>query len=219
MKTTFNKVKHMQQQWQETGLEQINPMLAPTAKENVEAHLLPIEHQYLRGDFTLQDIAGHLDKSLVEVTQSLRPLVEKGTLAFQTLPDLALPTVQYGAFSSSIAQQPVEVRATQPIPQGTRSTAEQPLVACIDDSPVLAYSLKKTLASAGYRVLTIQEPMRGFSQLIEHKPNLILLDLLLPNADGYSICKFLRDTPVFEKSPAWALESSTRDSQLRLKSF
>jgi len=50
-------------------------------------------------------------------------------------------------------------------------------------------------------VLSIPEPMRGFSQLIEHKPDLILLDLLLPNADGYSICKFLRETPVFKKTP------------------
>ena len=66
---------------------------------------------------------------------------------------------------------------------------------------MLAHGLKKILATAGYDVLIIQEPMRGFSLLIEHKPDLILLDLMLPNADGYSICKFLRDTPVFEKTP------------------
>ncbi|NJR66627.1 MAG: response regulator, partial [Leptolyngbyaceae cyanobacterium CRU_2_3] len=77
----------------------------------------------------------------------------------------------------------------------------QPLIACIDDSPVLIYTLRKTLVSAGYRVMSILEPMRGFSQLIENKPDLILLDLLLPNADGYSVCKFLRDTPVFKETP------------------
>jgi chemotaxis family two-component system response regulator PixG len=43
--------------------------------------------------------------------------------------------------------------------------------------------------------------MRGFTQLIEQKPDLILLDLQLPNVDGYSVCKFLRDSSVFEKTP------------------
>ena len=86
-------------------------------------------------------------------------------------------------------------------PESAPSTSEQPVIACIDDSPVLAHSLKKILVSAGYRVLIIQEPMRGFSELIEHKPSLILLDLQLPNADGYSVCKFLRETPVFKDTP------------------
>ena len=43
--------------------------------------------------------------------------------------------------------------------------------------------------------------MAGFGTLIEHKPDLILLDLNMPNANGYSVCKFLRETPVFGKTP------------------
>ena len=95
------------------------------------------------------------------------------------------------------------LRTTQPTspPSATFSSKEPPLIACIDDSPVLAHSLKKIIVPAGYRMLSIQEPMRGFAELIEHRPSLILLDLLLPNADGYSVCKFLRDTPVFAKTP------------------
>jgi chemotaxis family two-component system response regulator PixG len=65
---------------------------------------------------------------------------------------------------------------------------------------------------AGYQVLIIPEPMRGFSQLLEHKPELILLDLHLPNADGYSICKFLRETPLFKKTPIIIL--TARNTQL-----
>ena len=91
-------------------------------------------------------------------------------------------------------------RTTQPTASTVASSAV-PLIACIDDSPVLTLSLKRILTSAGYRTLSIPEPMRGFSKLIEHRPNLILLDLMLPNADGYSICKFLRETPVFEDTP------------------
>ncbi|MEM9906962.1 MAG: response regulator, partial [Cyanobacteria bacterium P01_D01_bin.44] len=88
-----------------------------------------------------------------------------------------------------------------PPPTSPAADRSQPLIACIDDSPVLAHNLRKILESAGYPMISIQEPMRGFSMLIEHRPDLILLDLNLPNADGYSICKFLRDSPVFEKTP------------------
>ena len=75
---------------------------------------------------------------------------------------------------------------------------------------MLAHRLKQILFSAGYHPLIIQEPMRGFSQLIEHKPSLILLDLMLPNADGYSVCKFLRETPAFKKTPIIVLTGQSK---------
>jgi chemotaxis family two-component system response regulator PixG len=60
--------------------------------------------------------------------------------------------------------------------------------------------------------------MRGFSQLIEHKPDLILLDLHLPNADGYSICKFLRETSAFKKTPIIILTAkNTQIDRFRAK--
>ena len=79
--------------------------------------------------------------------------------------------------------------------------APKNIIACIEDSPVIIHTLRRILVPAGFQMISIPEPMRGFTQLIEYKPDLILLDLLLPNADGYSICNFLRNTPVFAKTP------------------
>lgn len=212
MKMTLNKVELMWQQWQQAGLAQISPTLSPTLTKTVEARFLPIDQQYLSGDFTLWDIAGQRNQSVVEAAKSLLPLLKDKILEFRSIPDLPIPTTQPTPVPkpqsrtqprptpSSRIQQPLAKSITSK-PRLASPVHGQPVIACIDDSPVLAHSLKKILVGAGYRVLTIQEPMRGFSQLIEHKPSLILLDLLLPNADGYSICKFLRDTPVFEKTP------------------
>ncbi|NET33389.1 MAG: response regulator [Cyanothece sp. SIO1E1] len=205
MQMTLGAVKKMQQQWQDAGLEQLSPTLSPVLKNTAETQSLPVANQYLKGNFTLWDIARQLDKSLIEIVQFLLPSFKQGILEFKPISDLSLPMGQSLVTPPLTAQQPVGSRATQLKSQlksqFTSSADQQPLIACIDDSPVLAYSLKKILVPAGYRMLSIQEPMRGFSQLIEHKPSLLLLDLLLPNADGYSICKFLRDTPVFEKTP------------------
>ena len=149
-------------------------------------------------------------------------------MEFQTIPDVSLPAAPAVVRSTATVQvpnavtvspspsrvvssrqvisplltvrEPVKIDARQPNSQTTPIKGKA-TIACIDDSPVLAHTLKKILVSAGYEVLIIQEPMRGFTQLIEHQPSLILLDLMLPNADGYSVCKFLRDTPIFEKTP------------------
>ncbi|MBW4480673.1 MAG: response regulator [Tolypothrix brevis GSE-NOS-MK-07-07A] len=189
--SVVNKATKMQQKWQDAGLGNINPTLAPVLKPGVEPQTLPIFQKYLNSQFTLWDIALEQEKSVTEVTLSLIPWVEKGMLEFQNIPDLQMPAVK----------QTVAATLPQLTTQPPNFAEKQPLIACIDDSPVLAYTLKKILLPAGYQILSIPEPMRGFSQLIEHKPDLILLDLLLPNADGYSICKFLRDTPLFKDTP------------------
>ncbi len=189
--SVVNKATNMQQKWQAAGLGHLSPTLAPILKPGVEPQALPVWEKYLNNHFTLWDIALEQEKSVTEVTLSLIPWVEKGMLEFQNIPDLLVPTVK-----QTVAPKLPELKI-----QPTTSAQKQFLIACIDDSPVLAHTLKKILIPAGYQMLSIPEPMRGFAELIEHKPDLILLDLLLPNADGYSICKFLRDTPIFKNTP------------------
>jgi chemotaxis family two-component system response regulator PixG len=202
IQTLLNNTVQMEQKWQAAGLDHLSPTLAPTLRQGANPQLLPVAGSYLNGQFTLWDIALQLHKSVAEVTRSLIPSVEKGILQFQEISDLPVPTVK-----QPIAAKPPQLETT-----ALESTQTQPLIACIEDSPVLAHTLKKILMPAGYQVLIIPEPMRGFSQLIEHKPDLILLDLHLPNADGYSICKFLRETPLFKKTPIIIL--TARNTQL-----
>jgi two-component system, chemotaxis family, response regulator PixG len=202
IQTLLNNTVQMQQKWQATGLDHLSPTLAPTLRQGADPQLLPVSDSYLNGQFTLWDIALQLHQSVPEVTRSLIPFVEKGILQFQEISDLPVPTIK-----QPIAAKPSQLEAT-----ALESTQRQPVIACIEDSPVLAHTLKKILMPAGYEVLIIPEPMRGFSQLIEHKPDLILLDLHLPNADGYSICKFLRETPVFKNTPIIIL--TARNTQL-----
>ncbi|WP_026735987.1 response regulator [Fischerella sp. PCC 9605] len=198
------------QKWQAAGLGHLSPTLAPVLKPTVDFQELPVlEKKYFKNKFALWDIALEQEKSVTELTLSLIPWFEKGVLEFQNIPDLPLPNVKQ------------TVVTTYPLSESkpVTSVQKQPLIACIDDSPVLAYTLRKILMPSGYQMLSIPEPMRGFSQLIEHKPDLILLDLLLPNADGYSICKFLRDTPVFRNTPIIILtERNTQIDRARAMS-
>ncbi|MEM1251032.1 MAG: response regulator [Cyanobacteria bacterium P01_H01_bin.21] len=226
----FNKVKGLQKGWQINMLpEDIVPTLSPTLMKPVDPQGLSIPHQYITGKYTLWDIATTLEKPLEDIVRLLLPLTQDGILEFKDIPDLPLLDVQLAPqHSPSVMPENLKVVATPPSLMAVPSTVisakpakptsslvtgttskttvsapdkNQPLIACIDDSPVLAHSLKKILATGGYRTLIIQEPMQGFSQLIEHMPSLILLDVMLPHTDGYNICRFLRDTPVFKNTP------------------
>lgn len=196
IQTILGTVTQMHQQWETSGLNHLYPTLAPILQEEVDGREWPIDSKYLNGKSTLWDIAMERNKSIIDVTQALTNWEKQGIIKFKEVPDLILPTNNNHFLNNSdVADK------KQPDTQPTQLKTKTPLIACIDDSPVLTLTLRKILAPNGYQVLSIPEPMRGFSQLIEHKPDLILLDLLLPNADGYSICKFLRETPVFKKTP------------------
>ena len=219
MKTLLSRASKIQQEWQSANLSHLSPNLSPTLRQGADPEKLPVSRQYLTGESTLWDIALQLKKTVAVVTQALTPLAEKNILNFQKIPDLSTPIVNKTPHLSIATVKPAATvkQASNSLvsPIRTGATAfclsggaeprkvihKQPIIACIDDSPVITHTLRRILVPAGYQMISIQEPMRGFAQLIEYKPDLILLDLLLPNADGYSICNFLRNTPVFAKTP------------------
>jgi DNA-binding response OmpR family regulator len=70
----------------------------------------------------------------------------------------------------------------------------------IEDDNSISLGLKDNLESEGYYAITESDGLEGYKMVIKEKPDLILLDLNLPNKDGMSICKDLRtnniNTPI-----------------------
>ncbi|MEO0647606.1 MAG: response regulator [Cyanobacteria bacterium J06650_10] len=209
----LSKAERIAQSWKASPLGHLSLSATPIASVPGALGVLAIPSQCLEGGMTLWDILASHVSSLGKLTQLLLPLVESQKVTFQLLLDLPLPFEKPSAARLAVPQAARDLASSATTAQRSPSssfassaqpataTGKAPLIACIDDSPVLTLSLKKILTSAGYRTLSIPEPMRGFSKLIEYQPDLILLDLMLPNADGYSVCKFLRETPAFAKTP------------------
>jgi len=190
----------MRQQWVAAGLGKLYPTLVPSLKQQVPPEAFSGMAKYLNGQFTLWDIATHMGKPVLLVTRALIPLAKKGLLQLQTIPDLPVPIVKKTTVTESVAI--AAIASAQ-----TKRASREALIACIDDNPVVFITLKKILMPAGYRMLEITDPMRGISQLAERKPDLIFLDLLMPNTSGYNVCNFLRNTPMFAKTPIIILTS------------
>lgn len=65
-------------------------------------------------------------------------------------------------------------------------------VLVIEDDTALAKFLKSLLESVGYHVHTEESGAPALTYAAEHRPHLVILDLRLPDIDGYQVCRQLR---------------------------
>jgi len=192
------RVLHQSQQlwkdWKDLELGAVNPHMAPVLRQTslgdssavppIPANLSP----YLNGKHTLWDVACYVRRPVTTITRFLLPWVQRGAIALEEISDLPTPVLSRSA--SSIPIEPYK-----------------PLIACVDDSPTVGQVMSSLLTSAGYRVIVIQEPLAGIGILNQHKPDLIFLDLMMPETSGYNLCTFLRGTPAFRNTPIIILTS------------
>src|SRR5256714_8159648 len=62
----------------------------------------------------------------------------------------------------------------------------------IEDELPMRTALKDCLEAEGYRVLTAVEGQSGLERALKEKPDLLLLDIMLPKLDGFAVCAELR---------------------------
>lgn len=65
-----------------------------------------------------------------------------------------------------------------------------------DDSPTIVAILQEVLQKEGYSVITAADGQETLGKVRTEKPDLIILDLMLPKIDGYKVCAMLK----FDKS-------------------
>jgi two-component system, OmpR family, KDP operon response regulator KdpE len=66
-------------------------------------------------------------------------------------------------------------------------------VLVIDDEPQLRRLLYATLAAEGFRVIEAENARRGLIEAASHKPDLVILDLGLPDAEGHTVVRGIRE--------------------------
>ncbi|MHC4470398.1 MAG: response regulator transcription factor, partial [Planctomycetota bacterium] len=62
----------------------------------------------------------------------------------------------------------------------------------IEDDPSILLGLRKNLEYEGYRVLVARDGEEGLEMAFDARPDLILLDIMLPHVNGFEICKAVR---------------------------
>lgn len=82
-------------------------------------------------------------------------------------------------------------------------------IACIDDSPTVLQAIHSYLDDRIFTVLMINNPVSALMQIVRSKPDLILLDVTMPNLDGYELCSLLRRHPNFKQTPVIMVTGNT----------
>jgi DNA-binding response OmpR family regulator len=62
----------------------------------------------------------------------------------------------------------------------------------VDDEPNILLSLDFLFKKKGYEVFIARNGSEAKELLIQHKPNITLLDVMMPEVDGYEVCSFIR---------------------------
>lgn len=91
--------------------------------------------------------------------------------------------------------------------------ALKPLILVVDDDPAIMKLISHNLELAGYRVLTAGDGERAMWEIRDHKPSLVLLDVLLPGMDGFGVCKEIRefsDVPIMMITVKGTMEDVVR---------
>lgn len=66
------------------------------------------------------------------------------------------------------------------------------VILIVEDDPGIRRILEDALAAEGYRIITAADGPEGLQRALESKPDLILLDLMLPLLDGFEVCRRVR---------------------------
>lgn len=79
--------------------------------------------------------------------------------------------------------------------------AHVPRVLLVEDSPTQAQEIKINLERHGFHVFVAEDGLTGLRLVDLHQPDLVVLDLNLPDMDGYQICRRLKRDPNTSQIP------------------
>ncbi len=74
-------------------------------------------------------------------------------------------------------------------------------ILCIDDSPTVLNAITSYLDEQTFSVVGVTDSLKALMQIVHTKPDIILLDISMPNLDGYELCSLLRKHSHFKNTP------------------
>jgi DNA-binding response OmpR family regulator len=86
----------------------------------------------------------------------------------------------------------------------------------VDDSRLLRISNERTLMRAGYEVITAADGEEGLRLALQTKPDLIVLDMMLPKLSGQEVLRQLRLNPASASTPVIVLTSLSQSNREKL---
>ena len=194
-------LKRMEQEWQawsSAGLANFTPHLSPKLLQPKQIQQLVTPNVYknfvnfINGKYTLQDLATKLNFNVLKISSDLLPFILRGFIQMSEIPDLPLSVRE-------VKKNPIYVPKVE---------QKKPVIACIDDSIQVCQILENIITSNNMSFVKIKNSVQALPILIENKPDLIFLDLMMPIVNGYEVCAQIRRVALLAKIPVIILTGS-----------
>lgn len=205
----WEKVLQSWQAWEELDLVDIQPNQVPVIVNpgELKRNVSPSLFQSLSGldhkRQTLQDLALLLNQPLTitSLAVSILPHIRNGAIRMVEVEDLVNGKVA-AATAPALNKNIVNTGSR---PQKAVTSQSSPgngeVVLYIDDSPADSQAMENIVQAAGYRYINIADPLQALPRLLEVKPQIIFLDLVMPIANGYELCAQIRRISAFANTP------------------
>ena len=186
----INEANKLWQAWQGAKVADRSPDMAPVIrqpealKKRTSPQVFQNLSQLLDGKQSLRDLSIRMKRDVVTVTRSLLPYVQLGLVQLVKIDDVTPPI-----------SGPIAKKFSKSV------TPHRTLIACVDDSPAICQTMEQIVTGAGYQFISEMDGLRAIAVLLSRKPDLIFLDLIMPNTNGYEICTQLRKLSFFKNTP------------------
>ena len=85
----------------------------------------------------------------------------------------------------------------------------------IEDEPFFGGTMSRLLSEAGYTTMVAADGEEGLAMVAKEKPDLVLLDLVLPKVDGKEVLKRIKSDPATKNIPVFVLSNLSADADQR----
>ena len=76
--------------------------------------------------------------------------------------------------------------------------SDKQLILVVDDDPDLVETVSMKLEALDYRVAKAYDGLEAWEKIKEEKPDLVILDIMMPNKHGYEVCDEIKKDPEYQ---------------------
>ncbi|NES75417.1 MULTISPECIES: response regulator [Okeania] len=192
--------------WSSSGLKNLSPNFGIILykPEQFQEKISPILYtklgKLINSQCSLRDMASQIKSDQFRLAKFFLPHIQKGLIKLTKLPDIPIIFPQFQKTNLQLYKQR----------EFSQKKKNKALIACIDDSLIVCHQMKQIMTANSFDFVGINSSVKAIITLIEKKPDLIFLDLIMPIANGYEICAQIRRISALKETPVIILTSSNR---------
>jgi two-component system alkaline phosphatase synthesis response regulator PhoP len=90
----------------------------------------------------------------------------------------------------------------------------KPRVLIVEDEPHIRLSLEVLLDRAGYDTISATDGEEGLSLIRQRRPDVVLLDIMMPKRNGYEVCRAVKSDPELQSIPVVMLTAKAQEVEV-----